>query len=303
MGYRENVELSKELLAKTNSALMGANTLKWIREATPTSLKHILTPERMARVVLTAFKRTPELWSCTTDSIIRSVLDSASLGFEPTGGPMAHAALIAYGDQCELSVYYGGIIELARRSGEFKNLEANVVYESDSLKLRYGFERTFSHEPYIGKEKRGDIVGAYCLAVFANQEQHVTWMAKEDIDLRKAASRLGRLNKGPWKDWYPEMAKKTVIRNASKLWPKTPELAQAFSIDDGVHSEAALKVFEAELDPESSISPTKQPEKKSRASRLTEKLLQPVEQQEQEEMPWDKHRESEGENHDENDAE
>jgi len=256
----------------------------------------------MTRVCLASVKKTPGLWNCTPESIVRSIIDAASLGLEPVGGPLGHGYLVPYKDQCQFIISYQGLVELARRSGEFKNLEANCVYENDKLVLRYGFERTFIHEPYIGAKDRGNLIGAYCLAVFTNGEQHVTYMSKADIEKRREASRAK--DTGPWRDWYDEMCLKTVIKKAAKLWPKTPDIATAFAIDEGAGSDAgvsaAKEIFDAEL--ESATPPEPEPPKQSRADKLAEKMSKKQEQPE-DDTPWDKHLEENGDSDDSDDAE
>lgn len=299
MGTRINPDLTREM----HRALMGANTQKYIADALPQTVKKYLTPERMARVVLATFQKTPLLWECTPASIVRSVVDAASLGLEPVGGTLAHGYLVPYKTECQFIIGYQGLIELARRSGEFKSLEANPVYENDKLTIRYGFDGTFSHEPCL-RGKRGELIGAYCMATFGqNDERHVTWMSKEDIEKRRETSPTGARNRGPWSDWYDEMAVKTVIKKAAKLWPKTPEITQGLSIDEGGHSDLGAKIFEANLEP--AEAEPKQA-RKSSTDRLLDKMQAPQEEEadslptEEDDEPWKKHQK---ESEDEDDSE
>jgi recombination protein RecT len=294
------VQVNPELTRQMNHALMSANTQKFISDALPQTVRKYLTPERMGRVVLAAFSKTPALWSCTPASIVRSVVDAATLGLEPVGGALAHGYLVPYGNECQFIISYQGLIELARRSGEFRNLEANVVYERDKLVLRYGFNGTFEHEPYIGSEDRGKVVGAYCMALFKNDERHVTWMSMADIEKRRAASQPGSRGKGPWADWAEEMAVKTVIKKAAKLWPKTAELAAAISIDEGVPSDKAAECIEAEFGEgdaavvEAVAAPPKPTTATGRLAAKIKKRQEPEppvaeEAQDEEPPPWEKH--------------
>jgi recombination protein RecT len=208
-----------------NAKLVQPSTQRYISDALPQTVKKYLTPDRMSKLALSVFSRTPALWKCTPESLIRSIVECASLGLEPTGGALAQAYLVPYGSECQLVIAYQGMIELARRSGEFQTLDANAVYARDKLVLRYGFDADFSHEPYMGEEDRGELVGAYCIARFKNGEKSVAYMRKEDIEKRRMTSQVGRNGRGPWSDWYAEMAVKTVIKKAAKMWPKTSELA------------------------------------------------------------------------------
>jgi recombinational DNA repair protein RecT len=55
-------------------------------------------------------------------------------------------------------------------------------------------------------------------------------MSVDEVEKVRAASRAG--GSGPWKDWWSEMAKKTVFRRASKWLKLSAEVADAFERDD-----------------------------------------------------------------------
>jgi recombinational DNA repair protein RecT len=253
------VQVNPELTRQMNHALMSANTQKFISDALPLTVRKYLTPERMGRVVLAAFSKTPALWSCTPASIVRSVVDAATLGLEPVGGALAHGYLVPYGNECQFIISYQGLIE-----------------------------------------DRGKVVGAYCMALFKNDERHVTWMSMADIEKRRAASQPGSRGKGPWADWAEEMAVKTVIKKAAKLWPKTAELAAAISIDEGVPSDKAAECIEAEFGEgdaavvEAVAAPPKPTTATGRLAAKIKKRQEPEppvaeEAQDEEPPPWEKH--------------
>lgn len=302
------VKPNENIFKNVRDALMGANTLKFIGEALPPGVRQHLAPARMARIAFTAFQRTPLLWSCSPSSIVRSVIDASSVGLEPVGGPLAHGYLVPYKNECVFQIGYQGFIEIARRSGEFKGIEANPVYANDKLTLRYGFQADFCHEPTLCGP-RGEIIGAYCMvSLLQSSDRIVTWMPKEDIDKRREASKNQR-DDGPWNQWYDEMALKTVIRKAAKLWPKTPEFSQAMAIDDGASSDAAIQFMDAELGADESIRPTasaEPPPRKPSTDRLLAKMQAPQGDEppsiEEDDEPWKKHqKESEDEDDADND--
>ena len=51
------------------------------------------------------------------------------------GGAQKHAWLIPYGQECTFQIGYQGILELARRSREFKSIEAVIVHEGDAFRM------------------------------------------------------------------------------------------------------------------------------------------------------------------------
>jgi recombinational DNA repair protein RecT len=76
---------------------------------------------------------------------------------------------------------------------------------------------------------RGDVIGVYCVAKLSSGEFLSTVMSKQDCDaIRDKSSSAAK--SGPWKDFYEEMLKKTVIKRASKLWPKSERVQQAVEV-------------------------------------------------------------------------
>ena len=126
--------------------------------------KH-LTAERMLRVALTEFKRTPDLYKCEIRSVIGALVQCAQLGLEP-GGILGQAYLIPFFNkktsqkEAQLIIGYKGFIELAWRSGQLKSLEARLVYKNDVFKVDYGSEAKIIHQPCLDENERGNVTYA-----------------------------------------------------------------------------------------------------------------------------------------------
>ena len=189
------------------------------------------TPERMVRTGLTALMKTPKLASCTPESFLNCMLQLSQWGLEPDG---RHAHLIPYGDQCTLILDYKGIVDLVLRSGSVRTIHADVVHEGDLFV--YSLGEVKQHTPHFLRtdeakpEKAGKIIAAYCHVVFNDGATKSEVMSVEEVEKVRAASRAG--SSGPWKDWWSEMAKKTVFRRASKWLKLSAEVADAFERDD-----------------------------------------------------------------------
>jgi recombination protein RecT len=189
------------------------------------------TPERMVRTGLTALMKTPKLATCTPESFLNCMLQLSQWGLEPDG---RHAHLIPYGDQCTLILDYKGIVDLVLRSGSVRTIHADVVYEGDQFV--YSLGEVKSHTPHFlrtdaGKpEKAGRIIAVYCHVVFNDGGTKSEVMSVEEVEKVRQSSKAG--GSGPWKDWWSEMAKKTVFRRASKWLKLSAEVADAFDRDD-----------------------------------------------------------------------
>ena len=207
--------------------LLGDAFKQRVAAALPTHMK----PDRMLQAGLTALIKTPKLATCTPESFLNCMLQLSQIGLEPDG---RHAHLIPYGDQCTLIVDFKGLVELALRSGTIRLIHADVIYEGDLFDYEIGevkkhnkhWLRTDADKP----ANEGKIIGAYCRVVFTDGTEKAEVMSTAEIEKVRQSSRAG--GSGPWKDWWSEMAKKTVFRRASKWLKLSAEVADAFDKDD-----------------------------------------------------------------------
>jgi len=217
------------------------------RMALPSTVAKYLTPERLTKITLSAISRSPLLLECTPESVLRSVMDSASLGLEPTGGVLGHAYLVPYKNnktgkrEAQLIVGYRGLINLAQRSEKLIDIEAHVVHEKDAFLLEYGREPRLEHKPALNGDA-GKPIGAYCVATLVGGRKHCEWMSIAEI--LKIRDRSRARDSGPWQTDFEEMAKKTVVRRCSKYLPMSTELASALEIEDAAENGTEAHVVE-----------------------------------------------------------
>lgn len=191
--------------------------------------KH-MTPDRVVKVALTAYNRTPQLASCSMQSIFMAIMQASELGLEP-GGALGHVYLVPYGNQCQFILGYRGMIELARRSGEIESLEAHVVHANDMFDVEFGLETKLRHKPCLNGEA-GELCFVYALAKLKGGAIQFEVMTKADIEAIKNRSRASR--NGPWVTDYEEMARKTVVRRLFKYLPVSCEkIADALEAEQG----------------------------------------------------------------------
>jgi recombination protein RecT len=204
---------------------------KQLADALP---KHI-TPDRMARVALTALTKTPKLAQCDQASFFQALLSCSAMGLEPDGRT---AHLIPFANNktgkvdCQLIVDYKGLVELAYRSGMVKAIHADVVREGDDFEFSLG--QVVRHVPWAWRKdktehKQGEIIGAYCVITMEAACKHEV-MTRDEIESIRRRSKSG--NSGPWVTDFAEMAKKTVFRRASKWIPLSSEIRDAYDRDD-----------------------------------------------------------------------
>lgn len=198
------------------------------------ALPRHLTPDRMTRIALTEFRKNPKLAECNPLSVFAAVIMASQLGLEP--GVMGQCYLIPYKGECQLILGYQGLLDLVRRSGKLRRIEAQVVYERDRFTYRTGLNVTLDHEPLLDGD-RGEPRLAYAVAEFADGGHHVEIMSRAQIEVIRDRSTNTQTakkwnKKTPWDTDADEMWRKTVLRRLCKFLPKSVELAQAMALDE-----------------------------------------------------------------------
>lgn len=188
--------------------------------------------ERFSRIVMTSVTLTPGLLDCSPNSLLSAVLTCAQLGLEPDGvRNMAH--LVPFGKKVTFIPGYMGLLDLAMRSGKFRNIEAHIVYAQDGFDYEHGSNPHIHHKPAYEKADRGVQIAAYCIAFFKSggfQFRVLPMSYIKEIQQRSPAGRAG-----PWVTDFDAMALKTAIRHSVKYLPSSVvdyELQLAVSLDE-----------------------------------------------------------------------
>ena len=195
------------------------------------ALPQAIGAERFSRLVLTEMRRNPRLFECSQESVLGAMMLSAQLGLEP--GPLGHAYLVPYKQTCTFIVGYKGMITLAYRSGELKEIVARPVYQGDQWG---GVKATetgdhFVHVPAAPKD-RGDVVCFYGRARLRSGGNLVHVMYPEEIEARARRSAAFRNDSGPWVTDRQAMQLKTVVRAMSPWLPMSATFGRALEVDE-----------------------------------------------------------------------
>ena len=259
----DNAKTTAVALKEWNSYLTSNEVLENIASQIAANVN----PNHLAKVVFGAMSRNPGLLDCTKSSIMFCLGECARLGLEPALGRVWFIPFKNKNKQvteCTMIIGYTGLCDLARRSGNVLSIESHVVYEGDEFEVLLGTECRVHHKPLLSRgtvrfkeetkdgkygpytvrtpyydgEKAGDPIYVYCVAKFAGGGHHYEGMSFEEIEKIRERSKAG--TDGPWITDYLEMAKKTVIRRAAKMWP--------LSIMDHSFTEAMHHNDEVEFD-------------------------------------------------------
>lgn len=205
------------------------------------ALPSVMTPERFTRIALSAVSNNPKLQACTPDSFLGAMMQAAQLGLEPNTA-LGQAYLIPYGGKCQFQVGYKGFLELAWRSGEVRDIQAEVVYQNDVWEYELGLEPKLKHIP--ADSNRGDPVRYYAVIRTKDGGHISTVMSVADV--RSHAQKYSQsYSSGPWKTNFDEMAKKTVLKRALKYAPlKSDFITRAMVADNTIKTEIAEDMSE-----------------------------------------------------------
>ena len=210
------------------------------------ALPSVLTGERFSRMILTAMSSTPQLQQCTPKSFLGAMMQAAQLGVEPNT-PLGQAYLIPYKNkgtlECSFQLGYNGLIDLAYRSGEVKDIQAHEVRENDVFEYELGLDPKLKHVP--ATSNRGPVVMYY--AVFHTKDGGYGFevMSAEDIkEHAKKYSKAYSSGYSPWTTNFDEMAKKTVLKKCLKYAPLKTEFVRAMSADETIKSDISAHMTE-----------------------------------------------------------
>lgn len=196
------------------------------------ALPSVITPERFTRMVFTALSSTPKLQQCTPQSFLGAMMQAAQLGLEPNT-PVGQAYLIPYGNVAQFQLGYAGLINLAYRSGEIKDIQAHEVHENDEFEYELGLEPKLKHIP--AKSNRGPVTMYYAVWHTKTGGYGFEVMSKDDV-LEFAQKKSKSFRNGPWQTDFDAMAKKTVLKRALKYAPIATDFVKAVSTDETVKS-------------------------------------------------------------------
>ena len=189
--------------------------------------KH-LNGDRMARIALTAFRRTPKLAQCDPRSVFAAVIQASQLGLEPD--TMGRAYLIPYGSECQFVPGWKGLVDLVNRSGQ-GTVWTGAVFEGDSFDYQLGDSPYVKHKP--GTEDSPDkLTHVYAIGRTKGAE----WPIIEVWSMAKVLKHRDRYNKVGKKHYSYEneemYARKVALLQVVKYMPASAELVAAIGLND-----------------------------------------------------------------------
>lgn len=218
-----------EVATKNNALLVALNDKSMQRSIKMALPGGGLTPQRFTRIIMTECRKNADLLKCTKESFMAAILNAAACGLEI--GVQGEAYLIPYGTECTFQTGYQGVIKMMRNTGEVGGIHAEIIYSVDDFEYTLGETPTLKHvPPPLASNEHGNrnptsAIGAYAVVTLNSGEKLIKVMSEQEIMKYKArsmaATRSKKKNFWNHADDWEWMWKKTVIRQCSKLAPKS----------------------------------------------------------------------------------
>lgn len=200
-------------------------------DAVKDSLPDTMDSKRFARLVFNSVRKTPKLAETSAASMIGSLLAASTLGLE-VDTPLGEAYLVPYGNEAQLIVGYQGIVKLYRQHPMAGTLASNWIGSHDTLDYSYGTDKHLNHTPKLGD--RGEPLGVWASYTLKDGTSDFVVLSMDEVrELR------GKVKKGDIADPQHWMARKTALKQALKLAPKSTSLAAALVVDEAPIARAA----------------------------------------------------------------
>lgn len=187
-----------------------------------------ITWQKEQQFAIQAFQRNDYLEKVARSnptSAQNAIINVAAIGI--TLNPAAKLAYLVPRDGAVcLDVSYMGLLHLAQVSGAIQWGQCKLVRAGDTYESN-GLDRAPTHK-YNAFGDRGDVVGGYCTVKTQQGDYLTEEMSASEINVimeRSQGFKSGK--KSPWRTDWEEMARKTIVKRASKYWPRCERLDTA----------------------------------------------------------------------------
>lgn len=169
------------------------------------------------------------LQNCDPQAVAMECMKAASLKL-PIVKSLGFAYVVPFKNVPTFTIGYKGLIQLAQRSGTYKTINADAVYEGEFVRK----DKLSGMIDLSGERKSDTVIGYFAYFKLLNGFEKILYMTKAEVEAWGAKySPSYSSNSTPWKKEFDKMAMKTVLRQLiGKYGPMSDEMQTAFSSDD-----------------------------------------------------------------------
>ena len=174
-------------------------------------------------------RKDPTIAQCSQRSIIEAITKCCQWELIPDS---VQACLIAYKGELTFQPMYQGMLEVAYRTGIFKSLSSNIVYEGDLFEYDLGGDCYVKHQlDLVGK--RDKPIAVYSDMRLANGGRIVRVMTMAEVNKIKNSAKTQKV----WGPYFDAMAIKTVVKQGFKFCPKNEDLSSLVAHDNALEQD------------------------------------------------------------------
>lgn len=184
------------------------------------------------------------LQKCDPTAVAMECMKAASLDL-PIVKSLGFAYVVPYGNTPTFIVGYKGLIQLAQRTGQYKTINAGVVYEGEYR----GYDK-LSGMVDISGERTGDaVVGYFAYFKLLNGFEKILYMTVDEVKSWRSRYSKTKSDATPWGVEFDKMAMKTCLRRLiSGYGIMTTQMQTAFQYDtESEQKRSAEKRAEKEI--------------------------------------------------------
>lgn len=140
-------------------------------------------------------------------SVMNAAVIAATLDL-PINPNLGFAYIIPYGNSAQFQLGYKGIIQLAMRSGQYKTINVNEVYEGEIKDVN-----RFTGNYEFGERSSDKVVGYMAYFKLTNGFEKYLYMTKEECEKHgKKYSQTYKRCTGLWATEFDSMSRKTCLK-------------------------------------------------------------------------------------------
>lgn len=211
----------------------------------------------------------PVLVACDKASIANTLLDMVTQGLSPAKN---QCYFIPYGTKLQMQRSYFGTVAVLKRLNDIADVKAEVIHQGDEFEIGSNQDMETVVSKFVPKFENLDneLVGAFAIIKRTDGQLDYTIMTKKQIDKSWAQTR--QRNNQVQKNFGDEMAKRTVLNRAAKMYINTSD-------DSDLLTDAINRTTSNEFDDDNEIRKDVTPKEEKAKDILKEALAEPKEKQ------------------------
>lgn len=193
------------------------------------ALPNHMNADRMTRLALTEFSKSPQLQQCEQKSIAGAIMTAAQLGLEI--GVNGAGFLVPYGRTCTFVPGWKGLVDLVARSGR-GTVFTGVIFKDQQYTFTDGARRDLVIHNETDLDAPEDITHAYAIGWVRDADMPVIelWRVAKIEKHRDKYNKVGKKHYS-YRDW--EMyARKIPLLQVLKYMPCSIEVSTAIAISN-----------------------------------------------------------------------